>query len=310
MSLMTTMEKRSDKRTLDHSSTKSMKIDLHSIFRYLTDDEKLLCVVIDNTQKVAEKKAEKKGENIMKSAIIGFIPLSPGQLQTSESFPIDFQRFFTPDHSRMGVKNIMNKDLSDINISFLNSLNMLIRPKLMKDFIQNPTLNVIKEVEDLKEFIKHKLACNAQIDKVVKNTIKVRNANNKFIHDLAEGKISQELIQYIVNLFEINLFIFDFLNNTITFYWAHGKIYPHLNMFKDIHLMSFSYGNFEPIVYMADGKPPPTYTNFLYGDILLNPEIIFFKPIKVGIQTVHKIFDLKLPADQLVKIVQKYYETE
>jgi len=312
MTAIPDMSKKSSALSKDRKldASKSMKIDLHSIFRYLTSDEKLLSVVIDNTKKTIEEKSPKKSFNMMESVIIGFIPLSPGQLQSQESFPTSIRKFFTPFHSRMGVKNITNKNMTDINISFLNSLNMLLRKDLAQTLLNSPTTNMIKDVENLEEFIKHKLSRNAQIDKVVKNTVKIKQINNKFINELSEGKINQDLIQYIVNLFEINLLVFNFIANTITLYWAQGKIYPFLNFFKDVQMMSFAHGNFEPIIYHGEeplvGKP----LDVIYANILLSEEIKPYHPLKVGAHSSQKIMDLKIPTVDLIAILKKYTQDD
>ena len=221
-----------------------MSLNLHNIFCYLSSDENFLSTVIEtNCKEIEHKKNKKKGFNLMTNMVTEYIPLSPYETQDYSLFPNSVKIFLTPDHTRLGIKNIVDCNLNVINISFLNSINMLIRPDLYKLNLEDHTKNLTL----LETYLCHVIQKNCQIDKI-KNTKKVQANNKNLIKNLAEGKISHELVQTIINIFEINLLIFDLTKTEINFYWTKGHKYPYFNPFKNIHCMSYVQGNYEPVM--------------------------------------------------------------
>ena len=250
-------------------------INLHNIFCHLTGDENFLSTIIEtDTKEIEQKKNKKKGFSLMENMVPEYIPLSPYEKQHYAMFPHKIKSFLTPDYVRMGVKNTMEKNLSVINISFLNSLNMLIRPDIYKSNIDEH----IKNLGLLETYICHKIQRNFQIDKV-KNTKKVQANNKELTKNLADGKISHELIQYIVNIFEINLLVFDLTKMDIFLYWTKGYKYPFFNTFKNIYCMSYVQGNYEPIMaqnnIIMEEQKRKIYTQILtnLSEIKCMPEI-------------------------------------
>lgn len=220
-------------------------ITLHSIFRHLTGDETFLSTIIteNKTNQVEKKKVKKKGFDLMQNMVTEYVLLSPFETQDYLMLPQKIKMFLTPDYFRFGIKNIIEKDLNVRNISFLNSLNILLRPDIYKWSLEEH----VKNSEFLKDFLCHRIQRNYQIDKT-KNTRKVQTWNLQKIKDLTEGKISHELIQTIIDVFEINLLVFDLVKMEICLYWTKGTKYPFFNLFKNIYFMSYIQGNYEPIM--------------------------------------------------------------
>ncbi len=66
--------------------------------------------------------------------------------------------------------------------------------------------------------------------------------------NLNQGIITHELINRIINIFEINLMVFDISKSQYYFYWSCGTKYPSLNLFQNIYCMSYIQGKYEPIM--------------------------------------------------------------
>jgi hypothetical protein len=284
-------------------------ITLHSIFRHLSGDPNLLSTVIDNT-KVPNKKSTKpanppkKSFNIMSSMVTEYLPLAPYETQAYSSFPQVVKEYLTPDYVRLGIKNIIEKNMVNTNISFLNSLNILLRP----DVYHSMDDAYLKNLSVLEEFIQHRITRNFQIDKTVKNTKKIQEANRQIVRNIFEGKITHDLIQYIVNIFEINLLVLDFVTHDITLYWASGSKYSYLNIFRNIYCTSFVQGNYEPII-PKNNTVSPEHIFRMYGRILTDKTIKVHKELKINICTLIALDSLgNIPHDQFIQIVEKYFK--
>ncbi|XWV26235.1 hypothetical protein QJ857_gp0841 [Tupanvirus soda lake] len=280
------------------------KINLHSIFCHLAEDENFLSTIIEtDTKDIEQKKNKQKGFNLMASMITEYVPLVPYELENYTMFPFKVKSFLTPDYVRMGVKNTTERNMSVVNISFLNSLNMLMRPDLYKMTFDDH----IKNLNLLESYLCHTIQRNYQIDKV-KNTKKVQAANKLLIKNLVEGKISHELIQYIVNIFEINLLVFDLTKMEILLYWTKGNKYPYFNPFKNIYCMAYVQGNYEPIMtnnnFITDDQKKK-----IYLQILTNVEDIKCIPdINLAVHTLFYISSWDIDTESFNKIVDTYFK--
>ncbi|XWV24987.1 hypothetical protein QJ856_gp0792 [Tupanvirus deep ocean] len=279
-------------------------INLHSIFCHLAGDENFLSTIIETDAKdIEQKKNKQKGFNLMASMVTEYVPLIPYESQNYSLFPHKVKSFLTPDYVRMGVKNTTERNMTVVNISFLNSLNMLMRPDLYKMTFDDH----IKNFNLLESYVCHTIHRNYQIDKV-KNTKKVQAANKLLIKNLTEGKISHELIQYIVNIFEINLLVFDLTKMEILLYWTKGNKYPYFNPFKNIYCMAYVQGNYEPIMtnnnFITDDQKKK-----IYLQILTNIEEIKCMPeIKLAIHTLFYISSWDIDTESFNKIVDTYFK--
>jgi hypothetical protein len=241
------------------------KINLHYIFSYLTNDKNFLSTIVEEKPIIANiKKNRSKKINLISDIVIEYLPLSPYETQSYNMLPHKIKLCLTPDYFRLGIKNVIEKNLNVINISFLSSLNILLRPEIYKLSIDDQIKNYIL----LENFICHKIQRNYQVDKI-KKTKKVQELNNELIKDLTEGRVTHRLIQYIVNIFEINLLVFDLTKMNIYLYWTKGTKYPHFNTFCNVYCMSYVQGNYEPIMPM-DGKIDEKQRRNIYLYILTN----------------------------------------
>ena len=278
-------------------------INLHTIFCHLVNDDKFLSTTIETNNDVRKKKNKKKGFNLMKNMVTEYSILAPHESQSYHHFPYKVKSFLTPNYVRLGIKNIIEKNLNRKNISFLNSLNLILRPELCKMDLEEQ----IKNFNLFEVFVCHKIQRNYQIDKT-KNTRKIQSVNKELIKNLSEGEkqISHELIQYIINIFEINLLVFDFIKMDVYFYWSKGIKYPYLNLFKDIHCMSYIQGNYEPIIprnTISEEQRQKMYLNILTNsaDIICYPEIDMFVNSLIYLNT----WDIDISS--YITIIQRFF---
>lgn len=281
-------------------------ITLHKIFRHLTNDENFLSTVIETKHKeTTDGKKKKKKQtkcNLMANMVAGYGPLSPYEKQNYIEFPPKFKVFLSPDYVRLGIKNIMEKDLNNVNVSFLNSLNILLRPDIYNLSMDEHTKNLLL----LEEYICHVIRRNFRIDRI-KKTKKGQIINNELIKNLTEGKISHELIQTIINIFEINLLVFDLTKMDIYLYWTKGNKYPYFNLFKNIYCMSYVQGNYEPLM------PPDNTINIeqkqkMYTLILTNiKEIKCVPEVQLAAIAVIYIDTWNIDKISFSKILETFY---
>ena len=277
-----------------------MSVNLSYIFRYLVDDSTFISQIIETDY--VDKKKKKKNDSMMSQMITDYNTLPLYQLQTMGIFPDAFHKFllFNKKYMRGGIKTTAEKNFTVINISFLNSLNILLRPDLFYTDVNNQ----IKSLHALEEFITHKMQRNYQIDRT-KNTKKVQNIHNELVSVMYEGKVTTELIQYIVDIFEINLIIFDFAKIETNLYWARGTKYPFYNPVNQVYFMGFIQGNYEPIF---NKKPSSVSNNLLNATILENSGTLKTEPIVLSVPSLFIIDSWDVSQTTYLNIIQKYYQ--
>lgn len=278
-------------------------INLHTIFQYLVNDDSFLSTILETNKNDFEKKDTKKSKfNLMSNMVVEYFPLALYDLQEYSLFPSKIKNYLSPDYVRFGIQNVKKKNSSNVNVSFLSSLNILLRPDIYKLSI-NDQLN---NLDLLEKFVTHKIQRNYKIDKT-KNTKKVQAHNKELIQNLMEGKIFPELIQMIINIFEINLLVFDLNKLDIHLYWTKGTKYPYFNMFKHLYCMSFVKGNYEPI-FTLDKHIPKQQIQKIYLQILLNiEEINAYPEIALSLPSLELINSWEISPSQYYKILQTYY---
>lgn len=279
-------------------------INLHNIFNYLVDNDNFLSRVIETEfEKPKEKKNKNKKSNMMADMVTDYVQLSPYEEQKYISFPYKFKYYMEPTFIRYGIKSTTDKNLNLINVSFLNSINILLRPELCKATLDEQMRNLSL----LENFVCHKISRNFQIDKI-KNTKKVQSKNKEITNRLAEGKIVPELIQNVVNIFEINLLIFDFIKNDVYFYWAHGYKYPFFNPFKKLFCMAYIHGNYEPIM-PPDNDISDEDKKKIYLRILTNmSEIKCNEKLKIAVHTIMYMETWDMSTNTYIKIMETFFK--
>lgn len=286
-------------------------IDIHTIFCNLVGDETFLSVITE-TNAHGKSKKKKNGMLLLQNITTDYNILIPYDTQTYRYFPQQIKKLIPVSYTRLGIKNTRENDNGKItNISFLNSLNILLRPELAKmDIVEQMAQLTLLETA-LKQLMKK----NCQIDKE-KNSPAAQEKNKIMISNLITGKVTHDLINYIVNIFEINLIVFDLAKNETILYWCKGSNYPYLNLFKDIHFMTYIRGNYEPLVPdlvdqvpdLVDQVPDSiSDSNILYSKILADKEIKYINSLEVSITSFTYVSSWNISISMLVKIIENHY---
>lgn len=277
------------------------EINLRRIFCRLVSNENFLSTIVE-TEEVLKKKPKQKKFNLMANMVTEYNVLAPYDQQDYSKLPLHVKKLLTPKYVRWGIKNVVEKDMVVVNISFLNSLNILLRPDLLKANIDEQMRNV----NQLETFICFMIKKNFQIDKI-KNTQKVQAINREMVKNLVEGKISHELIQAVVNIFEINLLVFDLTKMETYFYWAKGHKYPYFNPFRDIYCMSYIHGNYEPIM-TENNTITEEEKNKIYVEILTNStDIKYIGKLQLSVYCLICLETWKMDYDSFLKILETFY---
>ena len=288
-----------------------MDINLHSIFRTIVSDKHFMAEVIEiDCTDIEDDKNKKDGFKIMSNMTKEYITLSPFETQAWDGLPDIAKKILPDSYIRAGIKNIATKNMKPVNISFLNSLNVLLRPELYFDRTAN-TDDQIHNCELLKSYIENMIIGNFSIDKI-KNTRKVKAANRALADILTIGKMTHTLIKRIIDIFEINLLVLDVSKNTGYFYWTHGSKYPDLNLFKNIFCMTYIEGNYEPL--LTDNfnfHDSQDYARNIYVNILKNTEIIHkYDEIRLSDVSAIYLFSWGIDHATLADILDIHYAYE
>lgn len=279
------------------------KLSFHSICRYLVKDETYLSTVIDLTTDLQNKLQAGTTNNIMEDIVSEYVQLIPFEKQPYSNLPSFAKLFLTPDFHRIGIKTTLERNLSTINITFINSLNIMLRPELLNGSPDDQ----VKAYNLLEECVNKMIECNYQIDKQ-KNTKKIQAINKQHIKNLSEGRITKEIIQYVVNIFEINLVIFNLTKNETEFYFAHGIKYPYVNLFRDIYYMTLIHGNYEPVIVKSDISIDIKYQKILYAKLLQNTDkLISDIPIRFNPYHAGYLSDMKISSEVFDELLNKHF---
>lgn len=282
-------------------------INLHKIFRSLTNDDNFLSTIIETAPSLPVKKKNKSTNlNVMKNIIGDSNILNVHEKQSYVSFPPFMKKILTPNYQRLGICNTIERDLNIVNISFLTSLNFLLRPELYG----NDTDYQNKIFTTFEDFICNTIRRNVQIDKNrgTKNTHKVRTANQKLIKNMMEGNISTCIIQKIINIFEINLIVFDLVNNKNILYWTRGTTYPYFNLFKNIHYMTVINGNYEPV--MSKENISIEQKRKMYIHILSNINDFDSEELELSVNSVVYLEDWNVHGETYFKIMETFFKSD
>lgn len=303
------------------------KLTLHSIFRYLVGDDNFLLETIkinnnhdsdsdgsenNNSEKKVSNKKLNGGFDIMSHIVTEYYQMPPFDTQSCTMFPnkikeilqLSYMKKSDIECFRIGIKNVIERNMTYINISFLNSFNFLLRPEISSMNLDDQ----IKNFSLLENFIKHKLQLNCGIDKI-NNTKKMKKINKERIQNIIDGKITHDIIQFIVNVFEVNLIVFDLVKQDVFFYWCKGVKFPYFNVFKKLYLMSYIQGNYEPIIVkIPENINDDHHSALIYSHVLTNTEdFIIQNEIKLNTITMSIINEWNLPIAKYYKIIDTYF---
>jgi hypothetical protein len=297
-------------------------ITLHKIIRYLSDEKFVTgpptVTNVTNHEENLSSDSEKgnrttkyKSKDIftmLETTIIDFSVLAMYDYQQQNMFPHNVKEVIPLNFYRFGIKNLHQQNMVISNISFINTLNILLKPdlKAVNAESQYHYYNLMKE------FICNKISANYQIEKK-RNNKKTQDKNNTMVADIKTGTITPHIIQYICNLFEFNLCVCHLNDNVIDYYYCFPESFAYLNPFKPLFFMSCLNSNYEPIL------PPDVINDYPlmnFNCILHNDSDKFrpFVPIKlhalymelaisvnIGLAGYIKLYELYLSIDEPVE---------
>lgn len=232
-------------------------MDLHKIFQYLLEDDEFLTIT-----EITNNQSERKGNTLI-DIITDSKRLDPGAVENYDDFPKQIKKYLTSKYKRHGIMPVIERDNRIINVSFLMSLNLLLRPDLQEN-----------DIDSLESYISHSILANCQIDKI-KNTCKVKAKNKDLEAIFSSGNLTDEVIMRIVNILEINLVIFNVDTGTNRVYWSHSTKYNFINLFRRLYVMCHVQGDYEPIVNEDPFDCKYAYTQILadYGSFEFIPDL-------------------------------------
>lgn len=230
------------------SITNIADINLHYILRTIVADDTFL---LKTNEIVLEKTITKQTKipilNLISDVKNTNLCLPAYQKQSHDLLPMFMQSMLLSAHYRFGIYHSYERKMDTIQMSFLNALNICIRPELTtSDFATQ-----IIAFENFETFITTHIQHNYHIDKT-KNTKKVKIVNAILVQELKTDRICPDILNYIVNILEINLVIFDLVTSTKSLYWTHSVSYPNFNYFRNILFLIQIGSHYEPILYSGD----------------------------------------------------------
>lgn len=250
-------------------------MNLHKIFQFLINDESFLTT-----------------ETFVKNKKLNILP------PAYKSYEFNSENKYTENCYRYGIINeIEHKDIN-VNISFLMSIMILLDRKF---FLNIDVLEHKIYFNSFKYFITRKISRNYQIDKT-RNTVTAKTKNQKINDSINKGIINHEVIQTIVNIFEINLLIIDLSDNKKFFFWSHGIKCAILNLFNPLFILSYFEGNYEPVI-SSKKHDKKNYIN-----ILLDNDMNYFEPIKINLLTTEYLSSWNISVKNFIDIINKYVE--
>lgn len=280
-------------------------ITLQQIFSFIIDKENFLCKVIE------PKSNSSKDPKIVDNSITKtHSTLSPYETCEWKLLPKNVKTYLPKNYVRYGIKGDIQKLRKNVNISFLNSINMLLRPDLLNASLSEQEFNF----NLFEDFISHKIHRNAyRIDKMT-NFENIKILNRKVVEELQKGKINDDIIQMVVNIFEFNLVIFDIVTSEMYFFWAAGHKFHCTNLFNKLYFLIRIGENYEPLLPTASDEG--NVDNCCEEDIQKSylkilsriEEFKTFTPVVLKLHNLQQIHTWNCDGPTYVKIVKKYFD--
>jgi hypothetical protein len=245
-------------------------IDIKKIFRIILNDQQFL------SQQYEEEEVEKvkKKQDLLHQIYGKTQLLGISQKELASEFPACFTNLITsPNCYRFGIQRTQ-AGTDNKNISFLTSLNILLYPELTKE-----KYGILFSANDqLLSHLIERIKRNYRIDRI-KNTKEMQKTNLKIIELLQSGIIVPQMVQYVSDIFEVNILVFDFNATTTEFYWPYSEQFPYFNLYKKLLVFYRDKEFFEPII-----NKNAWGTNKIYPRILTNMnDIVFQRKINLSL---------------------------
>lgn len=235
-------------------------INLKEIFRKILNDPQFL------SQQYEEKEVEQfeKKQDLVHQVMGKHQLLQPKQKEYASHFPDLFRIIFGQSSTayRLGIQRIVfdPKTNKQQNTSFLTSLNI----QIIKDLSTQTYTNLHKQNKYLMTHLIERINRNYRIDRI-KNKRSSQIANKKIIEALQEGVIPHEIIQYVADIFETNILVFDFNSNSTYLYWCYSDKFPYFNLHAPLFVLYRDVDFYEPILCKEQWN-----TLKIYPKLLLN----------------------------------------
>jgi hypothetical protein len=306
-------------------------ITLHKIIKYLSDDtinsssfnKNISHRDINSDNFHMENDIKRKSNDIftmLETTIIDFSILAMYDYQQQNMFPNKFREIIPVGSYRFGIKNLhqTNMSMAISNISFINTVNILLKPELkgVNADTQFHYYNLMKE------FICNKISANYQIEKK-RNNKKTQDKNNQMVLEIKSGITTPDIIQYVCNLFEFNLCVCYLNDNKIDYYYSFPESFTYVNLFKPLFFMSCINDNYEPIIQTYSNIQLQSQTQSSehnsmihdYGlsniNCLLHKDIINpLYPLRLHPLFLEYITFLDIPLKDYIKICELYFQND
>jgi hypothetical protein len=277
------------------------RISLHYIFRQLVDDDNFLKKIINNTNidvtgeslssesqsnSVYDETEKSDIElNSIERLLNNYSVLQPYNKSNINKLPKHMHIVLMNDnlkYVRYGIKTVINNG-RPLNISFLNCVNIYLRRELLTASMTDQSQQVLKLIN----FVERKIIHNYKITKI-KNTPKVKKQNLELVNLIKNGIITDDIIKYVCNIFEINIVIMDMVNDNIYVYWTHGTTYAQPNFHRDILFMTRINDIYEPV--LTETEYTYDLYQILYKNILL-ADIISYPALSLSLHNLYDIYN-------------------
>jgi len=245
-------------------------IDIKKIFRTILNDPQFL------SQQFEEEEVEKvkKKQDLLHQISGKYQLLAISQKELASNFPSSFTNLITsPNCYRFGIQRTQAGG-DNKNISFLTSLNILLYPELTKE-----KYGVLYSANDqLLSHLIERIKRNYRIDRV-KNTKDMQKMNLKVIELLQAGTIVPQMMQYVADIFEVNILVFDFNASSTELYWPIAEQFPYFNLYKKLLVFYRDKDFFEPIINKSSWG-----TTKIYPRLLINiNDLVCHRKVKLSL---------------------------
>ena len=230
-----------------------------------------------------------------------YLILAPGQVASCNKSMIPIGRQIIPGcHIRLGVPgSITDLGHGKDSGSLITSIAIMLRPELQG----LPQAYIVEELKLLQDFIQRSILNNTQIDPIIKNSPQIRKQNIALAELMLSGHTSQDLFQRIANIFEVNILVCYLDIQNCTFYWAKGKIRPHLNILRRLWTFTCLDHHCEPVICKCKNKKEEhnntdqPCTRDSYCKIIANDTLRLMSPITLGFSGMLHMQSGHIPAD-------------
>lgn len=156
-------------------------------------------------------------------------------LNNNESIRIGVYHYLKEEYKVMEDENRPRLIINHKDLSFISCIACFLYPWLI--FAEEATQKLL--YEELMAVLQIKFSSNYQIDrdKKKKNIKKIRNANDNLFESMKNGKITKEIIKFVINILEFNLVIIDLDEEKFELHYPYSRLYTNFDIFKNLCIL-------------------------------------------------------------------------